>query len=500
MRLRALPAVLPLLLLTSGLAGCGSGGDVYGAGGSTGPTFNSPNAEEPTAGSWRTWVIDASAPAFTPAAPPAWDSAQTTAELAELGTYAAARTPAQLSDVQTWDQGVCKRWNEQARQLVISTGMNPPRASRGYALLSVAMYDAMVAAFRCKYTHHRARPYQFAGAPVLAGVQPVTPGYVSERACLSAAAREVLAYLFPAQVGTVDALLTSALEADLVAGIAFRSDVETGRLVGRAVGLAVVAQAQTDGADNPDVATKLPDGTTYVPSVAAGTGHWSKTPPAFANPLLPGWGGVQPFVLGSGGEITLAAPPTFGSALWDYYRDEVHTVALEVASNASLQAIALFWADGAGTFTPPGHWNQIAVDLGAAEGLNECRMARMLALLNTAQADAFIACWWNKYHFDVPRPVTEIRANIDPAWSPLIGTPPFPAYPSGHSSTSGAASQVLAYLFPAHAAELAAMATEAKNSRLYGGIHYTFDNDAGLDLGRLIGNRVLTIAEHDGAN
>lgn len=494
--LRRAALTLSMVLALALPTGCGGGG-----GGAGMLAFPAGGGSEPSAGTWRTWVIDPSAPAFNPAGPPAQGAQQTADELAELHTLAAARTPAQLADIAQWDLGICKRWNEFARSLVILRSMNPPRASRAYALLSFAMHDSMVAAFRCKYTHLRARPSMFPGAPGLGGIEPDSPSYVSERACLSAAAREVLRYIFtnPADQAATDSLLQSALDADLVAGVAFRSDVEAGRTLGAAVGAAVVASAQTDGADSPDVATKLPGGAVYTPAPGPGTGLWTPTFSAFAAPLLPGWGGVRPHVLASGDALVCATPPAFGSPEFTYFLNEVYTVS--AALTPALIAIATFWADGGGTFTPPGHWNKLAVDAATGDGLNECRMARMLALLNAAQADAFISCWWNKYNFNYVRPITEIRATINPAWTTLPGipTPPFPSYPSGHSTTSGAASQVLAYLLPAHAAEFASMATEAKNSRLYGGIHFSFDNDAGFDLGRLIGNAVIAIAENDGA-
>jgi membrane-associated phospholipid phosphatase len=494
------PTALVLALVVLAPA-CGGGS---GGGGGTmptpaGPFFTAGTGTEPTAGTWRTWVIDPTLASFTPAPPPLPNSTETQAELAELQVFAAARTPTQLADVATWDLGVCKRWNEQARALVASTPLDPPRASRAYLLLSVAMHDAMVAAWRSKHLYLRARPSAFAGAPPPGGVEPDTPSYVSERACLSAAAREVLAYVFPGSLAAIDALLQSALDADLVAGVAFRSDMEAGQALGQAVGAAVVADATTDGADAPGIATNLPDGTTYVPAPGAGTGFWCRTPPAMADPLLPGWGGVRTRALLSGDALLCATPPVWNSADGLYFRDEVHTVSLNLTP--TLIAMAHFWADGGGTATPPGHWNQIAVDAAVADGLNEPRMARLLGLLNVAQGDAFVCCWHNKYLFNYPRPITEIQANIDPAWETLpgIATPPFPAYPSGHSSTSGAASQVLAYLLPAHAASFASMATDAKNSRLYGGIHYSFDNDAGLDLGRLVANVVVAIAASDGA-
>jgi membrane-associated phospholipid phosphatase len=128
-------------------------------------------------------------------------------------------------------------------------------------------------------------------------------------------------------------------------------------------------------------------------------------------------------------------------------------------------------------------------------------MVRLLAALGAAQHDAFVACWECKYHYDCERPISVIRRDVagQSGWTPFITTPPFPSYPSGHSSTSGAASQVLGYFFPTQAISIAALARDAKDSRLYGGIHFRFDNDVGLDLGRSIGTLAVIHLESDGA-
>jgi membrane-associated phospholipid phosphatase len=126
-------------------------------------------------------------------------------------------------------------------------------------------------------------------------------------------------------------------------------------------------------------------------------------------------------------------------------------------------------------------------------------MARMLARLGMAQADAFICCWDCKYSYWSIRPVTAIRASIDSTWLPPIVTPPFPSYPSGHSTTSGAASTVLGYIFPDSAEVLRQMGTQAMSSRLFGGIHFGSDNITGLNMGNVIGTRVVLLANRDGS-
>jgi membrane-associated phospholipid phosphatase len=178
-------------------------------------------------------------------------------------------------------------------------------------------------------------------------------------------------------------------------------------------------------------------------------------------------------------------PPAFGSKRYAREVREVYDVSR--ALTADQKRIADFWADGPGSVTPPGHWNAIALDLIRSHQLSERAAAHLLAALNTAHADAFIACWDEKYTYWSERPVTAIRRELDPTFLPYITTPPFPSYVSGHSTTSGAASTVLAARFADAARMLRALAVEAAASRLYGGIHFRSDNEAGLALGKKIG-------------
>jgi hypothetical protein len=249
----------------------------------------------------------------------------------------------------------------------------------------------------------------------------------------------------------------------------------------------VNARAAGDGAD-----------VIIHPTPPVGPGYWIPTPPAYvANPLEPNCGNWRSWVISNGQALRPPTPAAYGSAEFNVQVHEVYDVNQTLTPDRL--AIAHFWADGAGTFTPPGHWNQIGVDMGVNTGLNEPRMARMLALLGMAQADAFICCWDCKYAYWSVRPVTAIRATIDSTWLPPIVTPPFPSYPSGHSTTSGAASAVLAYIFPDSAENLRRMATQAMNSRLFGGIHYGGDNITGLNLGATIGERVVQVGDRDGS-
>jgi hypothetical protein len=330
-------------------------------------------------------------------------------------------------------------WIELELDAIAADRVNPPRAARALALTSHAMYEA------------------------------ARLGHADRDAAVAGAASTVLGYLFPSHAGEIDALAEES---------------ESGFEIGVEVGDRMIERAESDGS------SAVWDGTRPI-----GEGLWMPTPPAFAPPLEPLTGTWRTWNLTAGSQFRPGPPPAYGSPQFKAELHEVHEVSR--TATPEQRAIALHWADGAGTVTPAGHWNQIALDLLADEPRNTLQTARVFAALNTAQADAFIACWDAKFTYWSIRPVTAIRELLDPAWSPLIATPPFPSYVSGHSTTSGAASTVLAGFFPPRAGELEALADQAAISRLYGGIHFRSDNDAGLRLGQRVGEVALEAYKND---
>jgi PAP2 superfamily len=337
---------------------------------------------------------------------------------------ALARSPDRAAPVTGWVDVTLKE--------ISGHGVNPPRASRALALVSVAL----------------------------------DRGSARGRRALHGAAAEVLAYLFPDHAGAF-----RERAARLV-----RSRAQRRR--GRAIGAQLVARAKRDKS-----------GAVYDGTRLSGVGFWTE-PTGVPGPLEPAAGQWLPWNLRNGAAFRPPPPPGPGDPGYDDAVREVHERSLGLTPEQ--RDIALFWADGAGTETPPGHWNRIAIELVRDARLPQRRAARTFALLNTAQADAFIACWDAKFAYWSERPNQAIRRTIDAGWSPLIPTPPFPSYPSGHSTTSGAASTVLSRVFPRRARRLRATAREAAISRLYGGIHFTFDNDRGLALGHRVGRAALT--------
>ena len=281
---------------------------------------------------------------------------------------------------------------------------------------------------------------------------------------VAGAAATMLVHFFPDEAVRVDRLAREIAKPK-----------STGFLLGRLIGRLLITRARSDGSD-----------AVWTGSPPAGPGFWVPTPPGFVlPPLEPLAGTWKTWNLSSASRFRPGPPPAYGGRTFLTELRQVYKVSRSLT--AEQKRIADHWADGAGTVTPPGHWNVIALELVTTAGWPTLRTTRLFAALNTAQADAFIACWDAKFRYWSLRPVTAIRQLIDPSWSSYIVTPPFPSYVSGHSTTSGAASTVLAAFFPSKAAQLAAMAEEAAVSRLYGGIHFESDNDVGLTLGRRVG-------------
>jgi hypothetical protein len=311
--------------------------------------------------------------------------------------------------------------------------------------------------------------------------------------------------LLPAQQGVLDAALTSSL-AKVPDGRAENAGAAFGKLVARRM----LAERADDGST---------DVVTYVPGT--GPDDWQPTPPLNAPAALPQWATVDPFGINSPDQFRADPPPALDSPEFTAAFNQIK--ALGVATNSTRTPeqtdIARYWAGPSGTVQPPGHWNGIARTVADAQDNSLAENARMLALLNIGMADALITAWDSKYEYSFVRPVTAIRnaANdgnpdtaADPTWLPLLGTPPHPSYMAAHSAVSATAATVLAEFYGNDAiaftssAEVSAggqvitrsfngfwqAAQEAGASRIYGGIHWSFDNQAGLTAGRGIGEFV----------
>jgi membrane-associated phospholipid phosphatase len=439
-------------------------------------------ASEPdgTPGSWRPWLLTAG-DELRPAepAPPTPD------ELGELVRLQGQRTAATLAAGAYWDDPtVVLPWTDLALDLIKVHQPNPVRAARALALLHVALADTLVATADARAAFPRPGPATDQAIVPLGGGGPEASSFPSDQAAVATAAAMVLADIFPQEpAATFAALAEDAATSQLLAARAFRSDLNAGQAIGRALGGRAVARGKADGSDASwDGAGRL-----------TGEGSWQPTPPGFvqqpAEPLAGTW---RTWVLARGDQYRPPAPPPVRSPAW---QAELVAVQEVVARRTPEQEAAVrFWAGGPGTATPAGLWVEIARDLVVRDGLDAPHVARVLALVSVAMADGFVCCWDAKYAYWTERPIT-----ADPSLGVLIPTPPFPSYTSGHATISAAAATVLGHLFPDDASILLARAEDAKHSRLWAGIHFPIDTDMGALGGGMIGRLVVARARQDGA-
>ena len=289
----------------------------------------------------------------------------------------------------------------------------------------------------------------------------------------------MLAYYYPDEVEFLENKVTENEASRLWAGVNFRSDITAGDSLGREVAQIVIEYAQTDRSD-----------AKWTGTIPTGEGVWFSA--ADAEPLLPSWGQVKPWLMTSGDQLRSEPPPAYDSS--EFQADLAEVRQISDGRTQEQARIAALWADGDGSYTPPGRWNKIGADLILKYELNEIRASRTFALMNMAMMDAGIACWDTKFHYFMLRP-----SQADPSITTPVGLPNFPAYTSGHSDFSGAGAEVLGYLFPNDKASLWGLAEEASLSRLYGGIHYRFDGVAGLAQGQASAQLAIELGRSDGS-
>ena len=471
------------------------------------------------AGNWKTvlmgrpdtFMVDVPAPTTSPAY---------LAELNEIKGLQQDLSQAQKNSIKYWSAGAVLRWNEIMRELVAKYNLapyqnpdgtypgpnannpfeypqfpfsNPPYAARAFAYISAAQYDALVAAWHYKKVYNRMAPYTV--DPGVKALLPETalPSYPSEDAVVGAASAEMMKLLFPTEVAFIQQKLEEEEQARIISGSNVRSDIEAGETLGRQVASLFVARAKTDhagaAAGSPQVWSGLASSTEALGQVPWISLEFPKRPP-----MLPLFGNVKPFLFDSVTVIGLrpGPPPSTGST---DFREENEAAYAQIKNPTREQKrIVQYWADGIGTYTPPGHWNAIAAEDFIKQNYSEVRWARNMALLNMAEMDAAIVCWNTKFYYFNPRPTQMI-----PEIKTLTGIPNFPSYISGHSTFSEAAATVLSHLIPANSSKYEAMSAEAATSRFISGIHTKLDCDKGLEVGKNVGQFGVYRAMTDGA-
>lgn len=407
---------------------------------------------------------------------------------------------------QSTDNELVLKWFSLQTQLVKTTPNTPPPvAARYFAYSGITLYHSLHTAM---------------GVSSLQGKinnLPYLPTENNDRIIwaivANAAMSEITSLLFENTPATNKAAINN-LEAEVLQyyitknNVVFQQHINESIALGKKIANAVYNFSKTDGGHQA-YSNLYPEN--Y--NVATGTSFWQPTPPAFLpKPLLPYWGNNRTLLKASEREfVSVNSHPVFSTEInSEFYQKalEVYQVSQQLTQEQS--TIAQFWADGGGTFTPPGHMIALSVQLIESENLNLYQATRLMSKVSIGLYDASIICWRIKYDTNLLRPVTYIRNYIDATWSPIITTPPFPSYSSGHSTFSGTTAAILeeefgtnftftdytkdSYGFASRSfLNFEQMANEAANSRLYGGIHYTFDNTEGLLCGKNIANAIKNL-------
>jgi hypothetical protein len=373
-------------------------------------------------------------------------------------------------------------WNLTTVQTVVAAGLNPQRQQRVAAMVHAAVHDAV----NSVAPHYE--PYAVKVSP---------SGEASIEAAAVQAAYGVLIRLVPAQAPTLDAARAASLS-----GIPDGSSKDEGLAVGEGIAGQIVALRSTDGSDV--------DGT-YT--FGSGPGEYQRTPPTFANPAVPAWPFVTPFVLKRGDQFRAGGPPSLDSDEWAEDFNETKRLGRVDSAERTAEQTEIALCDAEGSLPM---WNRVARTVTALKQTGLVENARVFALLNLAMVDATIACWDSKYTYRFWRPVTAIpladtdgndATEADPAWTPLRATPLHPEYPSAHSCVSTAAAKVMTRFFGRHTTfsmttstcpagvvrsydSFQALTDEVGDSRIYIGFHFRSAIRDGAKIGRQVGRTV----------
>ncbi|MCC6463024.1 MAG: phosphatase PAP2 family protein [Saprospiraceae bacterium] len=475
-------------------------------------------ALDETGGAWKPVLLSSGAQIGLPA-PAEVASAEYQAELAELKSSSQQLTAEQEEAVRYWGCNPLIRWNELAREMAAKYNLapapnpdgsysapnaatpdqyplfpfaHPPYTCRALAYWGAAQYDALIAAWHHKYQFNRPAPYT--ADPTIQTHLPenALPSYPSDGAVVAAVSQAILTAMFPLEKDFIAAKAAEHKNSLRWAGLNVASDITAGDSLGRAVAAVFINRSKTDGMKNAQTPRPVSDSLRDAAEARWGW-HWVnlEDPPRPVG-ITPFFGRLELWCVPNVEATRPGPPPAPGSVEFQRATDELQSVQDNLTEEQ--RKIANFWADGLGTYTPPGHWNRLAAEFLVKYRQNPLRSARTFAYLNMAVQDAGVSCWDAKYYYHYPRPSQAI-----PGFKTILGIPNFPSYTSGHSTFSSAAATVLSHIVPAEQARCEAWAQEAADSRVFAGIHYRFDSEAGLIQGKAVGAYAVDKAKLDGA-
>jgi PAP2 superfamily len=435
------------------------------------PAQTAASSVEPGAAGWPTWVLASGKELRLPPPP---DAEATVTEIQELHVLAGQRDAATHERILYWDfWSPSHRWNEIMTDAAVANNMGAPTI-RAYTMLNVAIADAMVAAWDSKYAHNRRRPNEADARLHTAIPTPRSPSYPCEYSVAAGAGATVLAHLFPQDATRFAKAADEAARSRILAGVVYPSDARAGLELGRAVGKRVVH------------AMKLHE-QKWAGTIPAGPGFWQGSDPVGIDQVR--W---KLFVLSSPRQFRPGPPPAPDSPERAAEIAEVKNFKRTPVTNGK----AIYWQFG--QYGGPGLTHRFGDEIGkrlAEAGLdrNPPRSARAYALVHVAHYEAYIAAQDGKYHYWTARP-----NQFDRSITTVVPTPNFPTYPSNAAAVGMASALVLGHLFPRDAARFQDWATESGESRLWAGIHFRSDIEAGYEVGRKVGAAVVERARGDG--
>jgi len=414
--------------------------------------------QDADAGQWKTWFI-VSGKEYRLPPPPAYKD-----EVADVLSAQNKLDDAGMQKIVFWNAGAPGyRWYNMMFKLWTSdiTG----NGALANALIGTAIYDATVAAWDTKYAHNRPRPFAVNKDVKLYAPKPETPSYPCEHSVAAGVAVALISHFYPALTDSVNRMAQQLMASRVAAGVAFPSDTRAGFELGKKVAAKEIEQTK-DFLRKKQFDGKIPQK----------PGLWTGK-----NPMLPMAGLNKTIVLESASEFRPAPPPDFAKDMKEL-KDFKQTF--------SSRANAFYYAA-----QPAGHDLLTKKIFEYNVQTNPPRVARIYAAVNVAYYDAFTACWDAKYTYWGIRP-----DQYDSTYKPLMQSPPFPGYPSGHAMMSGVVGELFPYLFPYDKDLFKKIAKEGAESRFHAGIHFRSDNDAGLELGSKVAGKVIERLKTDGAS
>jgi hypothetical protein len=413
----------------------------------------------------------------------------------------------EFDNTEDFNGEVANKWFDLTRRLTKETpGFTPPVAARAYAYTGVALYESVVGGT----VNNRSLAGQISGLSSSAltkanSTQEYDWGIVAN-SCMSEIVKKLYTTATAENKTRIDSLAMAIEESmsEWVDAEVLERSIEYGKTIASEI----YDYSVTDGQDQ-CYASNFP--TSYTPPV--GDGLWVPTPPAFQSAMQPYWGNVRPFVTENITNVIPEAPLPFSADVSSPFYVEANEVYETWQTlTPEQEVIAKFWSDDPGkTSTPGGHSISITTQVLRKQNANLAKTAETYAKVGMAINDAFISCWRCKFQFNLVRPITYIQQYIDPAFTSILTTPPFPEHTSGHSAQTGAAATVLSDLFgnnyaftdsthvsrtdidgtPRSFSSFIEAANETAISRLYGGIHFRQAIDKGVLQGNLIGQNVI---------